>query len=89
MKKKTSSTKNGNKKAKIAAKSKPVAKKQPLPSDGWKKVKIAGRLMSDDGGTGLEGLMGLEVLENFDAPIRRQKIEKVVSIELNFGCGLV
>lgn len=77
MKKKTNSIKNGNKIDKIAGKSKPVTKKTPLPSTGWKKVKIAGRLMSDDGGAGLEGLLGVEVLENFDAPIKRQKFEKV------------
>lgn len=85
MKKKTNSIKNGNKNVKVAGKSKavtkqqskPVTKQQPLPSTGWKKVKIAGRLMSDDGGAGLEGLLGVEVLENFDAPIKRQKFEKV------------
>lgn len=30
----------------------------------WKKVKLSGNLLSDDGGIGLEGLLGLEVLEN-------------------------
>lgn len=30
----------------------------------WKKVKLSGNLLSDDGGLGLEGLLGLEVLEN-------------------------
>lgn len=77
MKKKTNSIKNGNENNKVADKSKPVTKQSPLPSTGWKKVKIAGRLMSDDGGAGLEGLLGVEVLENFDAPIKRQKFEKV------------
>lgn len=78
MKKKTNSIKNGKKSVKVARESKPLTKQKLLPpSTGWKKVKIAGRLMSDDGGTGLEGLMGLEVLENSEAPIARQKIEKV------------
>lgn len=78
MKEKTKSIKNGKKAGKVANKSKAVTKQQPpLPSVGWKKVKIAGRLMSDDGGAGLEGLMGLEVLENCEAPIKRQKFEKV------------
>lgn len=31
----------------------------------WSKVKISGNLVSDDGG-GLEGLVGLEVLEDYD-----------------------
>lgn len=30
----------------------------------WKKVKIAGNLVSDDGG-GLEGLIGLEIMEDY------------------------
>lgn len=30
----------------------------------WKKVKLSGNLLSDDGGFDLEGLLGLEVLEN-------------------------
>lgn len=30
----------------------------------WKRVKIAGNLVSDDGG-GLEGLIGLEVMEDY------------------------
>lgn len=78
MTKKTNANKNGHKNVKIARKSKTVTKQQPLArSTGWKKVKIAGRLMSDDGGAGLEGLLGLEVLEDFEVPIRRQKVEKV------------
>lgn len=86
MKKETSSIVKGNKAAKIAGKSKTATKQKPsVPSTGWKKVKIAGRLLSDDGGTGLEGLLGLEVLENFDAPIRRQKIEKVSFVQTLAG----
>lgn len=34
----------------------------------WSKVKIAGNLITNDGG-GLEGLIGLEVLENYDKNI--------------------
>lgn len=30
----------------------------------WKKIKLVGNLLSDEGGIGLEGLLGLEVLEN-------------------------
>lgn len=32
----------------------------------WKKVKLSGNLLSDDGGASLEGLLGLEVLENYN-----------------------
>lgn len=78
---KTSLVKNGKIEAKIAPKSKPSTKRRPRPplplNAGWKKVKIAGNLMSDDGGIGLEGLLGLEVLENFGGPIARQNIRKV------------
>ena len=34
----------------------------------WSKVKIAGNLVTNDGG-GLEGLIGLEVMENYDKSI--------------------
>lgn len=34
-------------------------------SKKWKKVKIAGNLVTDDGGGGLEGLIGLEVMEDY------------------------
>lgn len=43
--------------------------KAPKPSKSkpsWSKVQIAGKLISDDGGAGLEGLLGLEVLENYN-----------------------
>lgn len=47
-------------------KKKVATKKTPSTVDGsWSKVKIAGNLISNDGG-GLEGLIGLEVLENYD-----------------------
>lgn len=45
-------------------KSKKPNKKQP----SWEKVKISGNLVSNDGG-GLEGLIGLEVLEDYDQNI--------------------
>lgn len=37
---------------------------KPSKNPQWKKIKLSGNLMSDDGGFGLEGLLGLEVLEN-------------------------
>lgn len=51
----------------------------------WKKVKLSGNLLSDDGGASLEGLLGLEVLESYKASsitkdkhpkIKRQKISR-------------
>lgn len=39
--------------------------KKPIVGS-WSKVKIAGNLITNDGG-GLEGLVGLEVLENYDS----------------------
>lgn len=46
--------------------SKPViAKPDKRNSTAWEKVKLTGNLISDDGGTGLEGLLGLEVLESY------------------------
>lgn len=39
--------------------------KQTGKKASWKKVKLAGKLLSDEGGAGLEGLIGLEVLENY------------------------
>lgn len=38
---------------------------QLIDNQGWEKVKIKGNVISDDGG-GFEGLIGLEVLENYD-----------------------
>lgn len=44
----------------------------------WKKVKLSGNLMSDDGGVGLEGLLGLEVLENANSVgVTKEKPVKV------------
>lgn len=39
-----------------------------LVKGAWEKVKIAGNLITDDGG-GLEGLIGLEVLEDYGAAV--------------------
>lgn len=39
-----------------------------VPAVAWSKVKIAGNLVTDDGG-GLEGLIGLEVLENYEPSV--------------------
>lgn len=50
----------------------------------WKKVKLSGNLLSDDGGLGLEGLLGLEVLENPHKAVKvtREKFVKVKSIKV-------
>lgn len=45
-----------------------VKKSTKTPAPAWSKVKIAGNLVTDDGG-GLEGLIGLEVLENYDSSV--------------------
>lgn len=44
----------------------------------WKKVKLSGNLLSmDDGGASLEGLLGLEVLENYGGAISITKGKRV------------
>lgn len=55
-----------------------VVAKDPNKKLQWKKVKLSGNLLSDDGGLGLEGLLGLEVLENPNQSVRvtREKIVK-------------
>lgn len=52
----------------------------------WKKIKLAGQLLSDEGGIGLEGLLGLEVLENVGDVVsvlkerpQRVKREKIIA----------
>lgn len=51
----------------------------------WKKIKLAGKLISDDGGVGLEGLLGLEVLEDYGGmSITKTKFEKVKVFILQF-----
>lgn len=54
------------------SKTKKAAKKKsgkgataPKSNPSWTKIKLAGNLISDDGGAGLEGLLGLEVLEDY------------------------
>lgn len=44
---------------------KKASSKRPQIEGSWSKVKIAGNLITNDGG-GLEGLVGLEVLESYD-----------------------
>ncbi|XP_055859003.1 ATP-dependent RNA helicase DDX24 [Episyrphus balteatus] len=45
----------------------------------WEKVKIKGNILSDDGG-GFEGLIGLEVLENYDkALVGKEKKKRRIS----------
>lgn len=51
-------------KSKSKQKSKATSKRPPIEGS-WSTVKIAGNLITNDGG-GLEGLVGLEVLENYD-----------------------
>lgn len=51
-------------KVKSKQKSKTTDKK-PAIEGSWSKVKISGNLITNDGG-GLEGLIGLEVLEDYD-----------------------
>lgn len=43
-------------------------KQKPKPSSDnkWEKVKLKGNVIAEEG-VGLEGLIGLEVLENYDA----------------------
>lgn len=57
------------------------SKKQPAQ---WQKVKLTGNLLSDDGGCGLEGLLGLEVLENPQKAIHvtREKRIKIKEIKV-------
>lgn len=59
---------------------------QHLPVPSWSKVKIAGNLVTDDGG-GLEGLIGLEVLENYDPKVIATS-GKVISFWLQILIGL-
>lgn len=54
-----------------AKQNKPPGRLQKKPA--WSKVKIAGSLVTDDGG-GLEGLIGLEVLENYDKDVITSKV---------------
>lgn len=61
--------KNFKKKApKKTQKNGKVKKATKAPAVAWSKVKIAGNLVTDDGG-GLEGLIGLEVLENYEPSV--------------------
>lgn len=51
-------------------KTKTISKNPNNARPQWKKVKLSGNLLSlDDGGASLEGLLGLEVLENYDGAI--------------------
>lgn len=50
-----------------------IVTKDPNKRPQWKKVKLSGNLLSDEGGIGLEGLLGLEVLENPSESIRVTK----------------
>lgn len=61
------------KKIKAAQPIKAKHNKQPSKKRAWSKVKIVGSLVTDDGG-GLEGLIGLEVLENYDKNVITSKV---------------
>lgn len=77
--------KNAKKKKSI----KKVANGNGIGSSGkkpeWKKVVLNGNLLSDDGGLGLEGLIGLEVLEDVkgvvsitkDKPVKKKREKKI------------
>lgn len=51
--------------------------KSPNQKAQWKNVKLSGNLMSDDGGFGLEGLLGLEVLENPQQAVKVTKENRI------------
>lgn len=57
---------------------------KPSVEGSWSKVKIAGNLITNDGG-GLEGLVGLEVLETYDKNI----ISKAKVRNCNWGLTFV
>lgn len=73
---------------KASKSAKKAAKKNGKPLGGkpqWKKIKLSGKLLSDEGGIGLEGLLGLEVLENAGQVVsvlkekpQRVKREKII-----------
>lgn len=73
MKPNSSKNKNANSskkiKSSISNKKIKLANKKPPK---WAKVKIAGNLVTDDGG-GLEGLIGLEVLEDYNGTVISSK----------------
>lgn len=52
--------------------------KQISEQPQWKKIKLSGNLMSDDGGFGLEGLLGLEVLENPHKAVKVTKEKPII-----------
>lgn len=56
--------KKSSKKLKNKSKPSKVNNSNGTGKPQWKKIKLTGNLLSDEGGTGLEGLLGLEVLEN-------------------------
>lgn len=53
-------------KQKIKPPSLKIKKKSKQSSDNWEKIKIKGSVITEDG-VGLEGLIGLEVLEAYDS----------------------
>lgn len=65
------------KKIKAAQPLKMKQSKQPSKKPAWSKVKIAGSLVTDDGG-GLEGLIGLEVLEDYDKDVITSKVRCLI-----------
>lgn len=77
--------KNAKKKKQIKKGPKEGAIQKPSKKAQWKKVKLNGNLLSDDGGLGLEGLIGLEILEDVkgvvsitkDKPVRVKREKKL------------
>lgn len=65
------------KKIKAAQPIRPKQNKQAAKKPAWSKVKIAGSLVTDDGG-GLEGLIGLEILENYDKDVITSKVRSSI-----------
>lgn len=71
-------TEKSSLKFKTYSKKKNGIAKPAKTNSAWEKVKLAGNLISDDGGSGLEGLLGLEVLENYDkTSVTKEKFKRV------------
>lgn len=76
---------NKSKKKAASGISKKQFKNKPGNKELWEKVKLSGNLLSDDGGANLEGLLGLEVLENYDrSSIKKQKHVIAKKLKNNF-----
>lgn len=76
-----------SKKLKKNPKKKNTIAKTSKPNSAWEKVRLAGNLISDDGGAGLEGFLGLEVLESYaKSSVTKEKFQRVkVNCEHNWA----